>query len=301
MSTSIEEQLAWARTSALVVAAPERCVLSVTGADRLSWLNALLTCDLLARKDGVAVQGLALAQKGKIISDVVVVACADRALVVVQRATVDALVASFERHLMMEDAEVHPADLDVWFVHGPRARDVLVAAEQQQAAGGVLDITGSGGAVVLGEAARPLTDALARAARDAGGGLGDAAGWDVVRVAAGVARFGVDFDETTYPQEAALETKAVSFGKGCYLGQDVVCMLDMRGHVNRKLVSLVIDTPTVPQRRAAVTDGGGAVIGEVTSAAHVGDGGVRALAMVKHAFVAKGTVVTVEGRPARVV
>jgi folate-binding protein YgfZ len=46
-----------------------------------------------------------------------------------------------------------------------------------------------------------------------------------------VPRFGVDFDDTTYPQEASLEKTAVSFDKGCYLGQEVVCMLEMRGHV----------------------------------------------------------------------
>ncbi len=78
-------------------------------------------------------------------------------------------------------------------------------------------------------------------------------------------------------------------------------MLDMRGHVNRRLVSLALDAAAVPARRAAVTDESGESIGEVTSAVDVGDGEVRALAMVKHAFVAKGTTVRVDGRPARVV
>jgi folate-binding protein YgfZ len=300
MSGTIGEQVAWAKASALVVAAPERCVLEVTGADRLSWLNALLTCDLQSRKEGDAVQGLALAQKGKIVSDVVVLVRADRALVVVERATVDALTASFERHLMMEDAEVHRSDRDVWFVHGPRAREVLAAAQSEQAAGGVLDLTGFGGAVLATADASRTEGELARAARDAGGGVGDAAGWEAVRLLAGVPRFGVDFDESTYPQEAALESRAVSFGKGCYLGQDVVCMLDMRGRVNRRLVSLSLDTDAVPAPGAAITDDSGATVGQLTSAARVGDE-VRGLAMVKHACVAKGTVVRVEGRPARVV
>ena len=99
--------------------------------------------------------------------------------------------------------------------------------------------------------------AIERAARAAGGGVGDAEGWDVVRVRAAVPRFGVDFDETTYPQEAALETRAVSFQKGCYLGQEIVCMLEMRGHVKRKLVSLAVAVSEPPLPHAPVDDAKG--------------------------------------------
>ena len=92
----------------------------------------------------------------------------------------------------------------------------------------------------------------------------------------------------------------MSFDKGCYLGQEVVCMLQMRGHVKRKLVSLAIDATETPSAHAPVTDGKGASIGEVTSAARVGAGEVRALAMVKYAFIAKGTELDVGGHAARV-
>ena len=74
-----------------------------------------------------------------------------------------------------------------------------------------------------------------------GGVVGDAEGWEALRLERGVPRFGPDFDDKTYPQEASLEKAAVSFDKGCYLGQEVVCMLEMRGHVKRKLVSIVLD------------------------------------------------------------
>jgi folate-binding protein YgfZ len=289
MSGSIDEQVTQARTSVLVVPAPERCVLEVTGSDRLSWLNGLLTCQLAGRAAGDAVLGLAVAQKGKIVSDVVVVVAEERALVIVQRATADALVASFEHHLMMEDAELRRVDDQVWFFHGPGASARLAQAREAGATGGLLDVTGSGGAVVVSRA--PLA-----AASD---GEGDLAGWDTVRVLAGVPRFGVDFDDTTYPQEAALEKAAVSFEKGCYLGQDVVCMLEMRGHVKRRLVSLAVAGDAAPEPRATVTDTNGAAIGEVTSAVCFA-GEVRALAMIKYAFITKGTEVTVLGRSATV-
>jgi hypothetical protein len=302
-SVSIEQQVAWARSSALVVVASERCVLEVTGSERLSWLNGLLTCDLTASRPRDAVHGLAVAQKGKIVTDVVVVVDETRALLVVQRATANALVASFEHHLMMEDAELTRSAREVAFVHGPRAGEVLEAVRRAGGVGGLFDATGLGGAVVItGDApGGGAGDAAGAAALAVGGGVGDPSGWDVVRVITGVPRFGVDFDDATYPQEAALETKAVSFQKGCYLGQEVVCMLEMRGHVKRKLVSLVVEGDEVPAAHAPVGDGKGGAIGEITTAARAPEGELRALAMVKYAFIASGTELVVGNQVARVV
>jgi folate-binding protein YgfZ len=296
---SVEEQVAWANTAALVVNAKERCVLEVRGADRLSWLNGLLTCELAKRKPGDAVYGLAVAQKGKIVSDVVVLVGDARVLLVVQRATVDALVASFDHHLMMEDAELVRSPATVAFAHGPKSKDVLAAVVGEGVTGASFDVTGLGGAVLVNEGADD--GAIERAAALAGGGAGDENGWEAIRVRAAVPRFGVDFDDQTYPQEAALETKAVSFEKGCYLGQEVVCMLEMRGHVKRKLVPLLLSGSNLPSSHAPVDDGKGTVIGEVTSAARTPDGELRALAMLKYAFIASGTEVAIAGASARVV
>jgi len=303
MVGSIDEQREWAQTSVLALTEEDRCVLEVTGGDRLSWLNGLLTCQLVGRKDGEAVYGLAVAQKGKIVSDVIVLLAGERALLVVQRRTVDTLVASFEHHLMMEDAEFRRLEDDVWSAHGPKAQLLLDAAKSAAGAGGALDMTGAGGTVLVmprGDAGR---EALTQAAAAAGGGRGDLAGWDAVRVPAGVPRFGVDFDDTTYPQEAGLEKRAVSFEKGCYLGQEVVCMLEMRGHVKRKLVSLRVPGTHVLAPHVSVKDDKGATIGEVTSGvqlSHSAEPEVRGLAMIKYAFIAPGTVVSVEGKPATV-
>ena len=63
----------------------------------------------------------------------------------------------------------------------------------------------------------------------------------------GLPRFGAEVDATLYPQEAALEKLAVSFSKGCYLGQEVVYMLQERGHVKRKLVPLDLEASELPQ------------------------------------------------------
>ena len=72
--------------------------------------------------------------------------------------------------------------------------------------------------------------------------------YEALRIEAGVPRQGFDIDETTIPQEAFLERDAVSFTKGCFLGQELVCRIDTRGHVNRLLRRLRADAPIAGAR-----------------------------------------------------
>jgi folate-binding protein YgfZ len=268
---TLATQIEAARRAVLVVPAPEWVSYVVTGQDRLSWLNGLLTCDLASRKPGDAVYGLAVALKGRIVSDVVVAIDAERVILLVERAAAEALGESLDRYLMMEDAEVTRAfdRFGVFFAHGTGAGALLDAARSAGAVGGELDRTGLGGAVILaeGDAREPVRMAIASAVGRLKGAWGDDAGWEALRLERGVPRFGIDFDGTTYPQEASLEKVAVSFSKGCYLGQEVVCMLEMRGHVKRKLMPLVLEGDGVPERGARVLDGAGADVGSMTSAA----------------------------------
>ena len=120
--------------------------------------------------------------------------------------------------------------------------------------------------------------------------------WNALRVERGVPRFGVDFDETTYPQEAALEKRAVSFDKGCYLGQEVVCMLELRGHVKRKLARVALDGASPPAAGSPITDDAGAEIGSLTSVAISPENGqIVGLAMLKLAKTEPGTSLRVGG------
>ncbi len=168
-------------------------------------------------------------------------------------------------------------------------------------AGAMLDRTGLGGAVVF-VPAQLLTQV--RGARDAslaavGGGLGDDRAWEALRLERRVPQFGADFDATTYPQEAGLEKRAVSFAKGCYLGQEVVFMLEKRGHVKRLLVTLRVAAPITRRRaaRGSSMPAGEESVGAVTSAAIVPSaGGPVAMAMVKRAKSEPGTALLVELR-----
>ena len=104
---------------------------------------------------------------------------------------------------------------------------------------------------------------------------------EALRIDAGIPRLGVDMDEKTIPQEALLERDAVSFTKGCFLGQELVTRIDTRGHVNRYLRRLLVDGDVVPPAGATVV-ADGKDVGTVTSSAAVPrQGRVAALGMVR--------------------
>jgi folate-binding protein YgfZ len=298
-------QVEAARGSALAIAS-DLSTLVITGADRLTWLNGLVTCDLAKKRVGEATYGLVVARNGRVIADVFVLVDEARLLLALPTVAVETLRRHFEHYLVMEDAEVAPGldAFQTWFMHGPRSAELLAAARDAGGVGSVLDRTGLGGAIVFAQRDRAdeIRAGISRAALEIGGVVGDTEGWHALRLERGVAEFGEDFDEKTYPQEAGLEKVAVSFEKGCYLGQEVVCMLEMRGHVKRKLAPLVLEAAGVPPPGTGVTDLAGEAVGEVTSAALSPTlGRVVAFAMVKRAQVQPSNVLLVGGARAQVV
>jgi tRNA-modifying protein YgfZ len=294
---------AGADASAVVVRS-DRKTLIASGPDRITWLNGLVTCNLAALGPRRAVYGLATSKVGRILADVIVVADGERLLVSAPPAAVEALQASFERYLVMEDVELSldSGRLSWLFAHGPDASRVLgAAAEGTGAPVAELDLVGLGGAVLVvpGEAAEKAEErAVAAGAR-----LATGAEWNVLRLERGVPVYGVDFDDKTYPQEASLEKRAVSFDKGCYLGQEVVCRLEMRGHVHRKLASFVLPpAAAVPEPGAEVRAAAGEIIGTVTSAAKSDRlGAPVGFAMVKYAHAEPGTAVRIGEQEATIV
>ncbi|MFO0680239.1 MAG: glycine cleavage T C-terminal barrel domain-containing protein [Polyangiaceae bacterium] len=285
---SVSDQVARARDAAMVLVRTGVTVFRVGGSDRQTWLNGLVTCELAKSKAGDAVYGLAVEKKGKVMADLEVILGVDHAFLVVDTSAADAVAETFEHHLVMEDAELErTSDAFVAVsLHGPSSTALLERARAAGAEGGVLDRTGLGGAIFVVPTAK--ADAILADLESSGGVRGTDAGWDALRLERGVPRFGVDFDGTTYPQEAGLEKTAISFSKGCYLGQEVVCMLELRGHVKRRLATLHVDGD-VPARGLELFDGEGKSVGQITSAAYSPTrDAILALGMVKIANGAEG-------------
>ena len=128
----------------------------------------------------------------------------------------------------------------------------------------------------------------------------DAETEEALRIEAGLPRFRRDMDEETIPLEAGIESRAISFTKGCYVGQEVIVRVMHRGHgrVARKLVGLTLTGDAVPAPGAPVRRSG-ADVGHVTSST-MSPALARpiALAYVHRDFVEPGTEVEVNGQTA---
>jgi folate-binding protein YgfZ len=113
-----------------------------------------------------------------------------------------------------------------------------------------------------------------------------------------VPRFGVDFDGSNLPAEAGVVERAVSFTKGCYIGQEPIVRLAHRGHANRELRRLRLDEPV--ELPATLLDGEREV-GRVTSTASLPEGGAAALGYVRRAVEDGAPLVALGARGERVV
>lgn len=237
---------------------PDLVVLSVRGDDARTWLNGQITNDVRSTSPGQAVHALVLNVKGRILADAIVLDRGEGGLaMVVPKSEHAALREHFDKYIIMEDVELV-------------LEEALVVYEQHGGEGG-FPVPWLGEGVFLRVEAQPPPPEVER--------ISDAEA-ELARLRVGRPAFGADFGPTTYPQEAGLEN-AVSFQKGCYLGQEVVCMLENRGQISRKLVRLESDA-LVPVG-AKITDASGVEVGAVTSAAAKPEGGAMLLAFVKRA------------------
>jgi folate-binding protein YgfZ len=288
----------------LVVLQSARGTLRVAGPEAKSWLNGLVTCDVLQVAEGRGAFGLALNKQGKIQSEVEIVAANAELLVGVSPGVDEKLAEALDRFLVMEDAELSiVSDAYVWAdFHGLGAAALAEAAAH--ACGGysaVMAFTAVGGAAVVLERAR-LLELERFVGRTPALQLATDLDWEAFRIEQALGRFGVDFGESDNPHEAALDRRAVSWSKGCYLGQEVVCMQDMRGKLKRRLVALAIETAELPAAGAPVTStvrGNAETVGEVTSAAlSPVTGKAVALARVKGPYFDGNLPLTLAGKSA---
>jgi folate-binding protein YgfZ len=285
----------------------------VNGADRKTFLHALLTNDIALLSAGSGCYAALLTPQGRMVADMNVFELGDVMLIDVRREVKDLLLQRFDQLVFSEDVQLGDVS-DAWGcigVYGPLAAAI---------AGGVLgaDLTGFGPfqnarlqhagelAVAARRDALGLTGFLIFAAgaampRLAGALHGGGAAVlpedvvEVLRVEAGEPAFLVDMGNDTIPTEAGIEVTAVSYLKGCFPGQEVLVRIRDRGHgkVARKLVGLIIDGGALPAAGSRIV-GGEKDIGHVTSAVmSPALGKPIALGYVHRDFVEPGTAVAV--------
>lgn len=281
VTASFDEQLRALREGCAARPLGELALIEVRGADRATWLNGLVTQDTRALVPGQCVYGAAVAVKGKILADLHVYARAESLLIALPASQRELVSSHLERYIVMEDVSLALLDAAIIGVVGPRS-DSLDVGERYET-----DRLGAKGfdVIVPSAGAEEFPSTLAAALSEAKAVWVGEAAWETARVLAGVPRFGVDFGAANFVQEASITPRAVSFNKGCYLGQEVVCRLEMRGHVQKQLLLLRVESgcPTVGDP----VQSEGKDVGEVTSVAVDPSGGATVIAMVRHAAIEK--------------
>lgn len=293
--------------------------LRVSGADRRSYLQGLLTNDITALTPGDGCYSAYLTPQGRMIADMRVFELGDALLVDLERDVAETVRARWDQFIFSEDVKVESigaATAQVG-IYGPKAAAVVRAvlsvedlplhgnrtSDFQGSPAIVLrsdDIGVDGFDVVLpAEQGEPLLASLKQAGASV---ISDEAA-EICRIEAGRPRFHVDMDEETIPLEAGIEDRAISLTKGCYVGQEIIIRVLHRGHgrVARKLAGLVFDPAAAVPSRGDKILSGDREIGSITSAVRSPalDRAV-ALAFVHRDFTPAGTPVVAAGSSATV-
>lgn len=293
----------------------------LTGVDRRSYLQGLLTNDIEALTPGTGCYAAMLTAQGRMMTDMRVLELGDEVLLDVPLQVTTAIRDHLDRFIFSEDVQVEDvtATRAAIGIHGPGALDVLVKAGTGGGASSSLfdstrvrlagvdavivrsdDAGVAGYDILLDEAhVEPVTAALLAAGAVRVSDVDE----ETVRIESGRPRFGIDMDLDTIPLEAGLEERAISRSKGCYVGQEVIVRVQDRGQgrVAKRLVGLTFNADaTVPAAGARILSGD-REIGRVTSATwSPALSRPIALGYVHRDFVDPGTLVAVEGATASV-
>jgi folate-binding protein YgfZ len=294
---------------------------SVTGRDRLAFLQGMLTNDVKGLAPGQGAPAAFLDAHGKVMALLVVYATADRVLIELPASLTEKTLLTLDRYLISEKAYFESVDevFAILSLQGPAARGRL-----EGLAGVALDLPPYGHAEVAIAGApvrvinRPegpgpgfhcwvgaeLAGAVRAALERAGAVPAGPETLQVLRVEAGQPWYPDDVDDSVILPETRLEA-LVSYTKGCYIGQETVARVKYRGHVNRALSGLLLEGDRVPAHGARVT-AEGKDVGRVTSAVRsVALGRPIALGYVRREHFEPGSAVTVVDAagelPARVV
>lgn len=260
-----------------------RTILTVTGADRTQILQSFTTNDVKKLVAGSGCEAFVTSTQGKTLAHVLIFCEANQFIIDATPGQSTTIIAHFDRYVITEDVQFtdQTGQFCDLLVAGPKAASLLATVTGTNPPTELLAhaaATIAGRAVILRrvEFAGPIAyfvqvtigDAatVAAALADAGAIRCEAAALESARLEAGTPLFGLDITPDNLPQEVARDTRAISFTKGCYLGQETVARIDAIGHVNRLLVGLKFDNQDVPAAGAGVLAAEQSV-GHVTSAA----------------------------------
>jgi folate-binding protein YgfZ len=289
----LSEEVRALHESAGVVDRSDRGAVLVTGPDAWSYLQNLVSADLDAVGDGEGVHSLLLTPQGKLDVDFRLLRVGDEAWLDCDPGFGERLAASLNRFRIRVECDVidRTGSWGSLAVRGPEAVGSATQLGVEVPAASHAHVRWEDAVVVrvpwpngdgFDAVGPPAT--LARAAdrlAAAGAHAVNSDAYEAARIELGIPRQGFELDEKIIPQEAFLERDAVSFTKGCFLGQELVCRIDTRGRVNRYLRRLTAIEEGRPPRGSEIVSGD-KVVGTVTSTVDATDLPAAALGFVRH-------------------
>jgi folate-binding protein YgfZ len=280
----------------------ERGKLALTGSGAKEFLEGQVTNAVESLHPGQGAYAAFLSPKGKMLGDLRVLDLGDELFLDTERSALQELFNMIRRYRIGFDVELHKRTVERGLLSliGPEARAVAGADDlpAQEHANAPAEVDGTDVRLVATDVGVDLicdaadTEALAAALRARGAVDVDEGAAEVVRVEAGRPRYGVDLDETVIPQEAGLNERAVSFTKGCYVGQETVARLYYRGKPNRHLRGLRLSAPASAGGELRL---GERVVGKVGTAVVSPRLGPVALALVRREAEPGATVTVGDG------
>lgn len=311
--TPTEEYTA-ATTVAAVVDFSDHDLLELSGADRVKFLHSFCTNDVKRLSAGEGCEAFITNVKGRVLGHVWINATDSSLWLDAVADSAERLVPHLERYVINEDVSIadRSSEFGLLLVVGPDAAARLTQFGFEVAA---LDDLDHLSADVAGTQYRvrrfdvgPYRGYVLTTAREklgdlwtglCGVGVRPAGSevWNALRIEAGLPIYGVDITDENLAQEVGRSATAISFTKGCYLGQEPIARLDAMGHVNRELRSLRLSAGPVPQVGASVFADASLSqpVGTVTSAAYsFGSRTPVALALLRSSVSAAGSTVFVK-------
>ena len=286
--------------------------IQVSGAEVVMFLNGLITNDVKTLAVNSWMPAAFPNVQGRLLAAVRVLHRDDGFLIDTESATRDSVLKLLERFILAGDFRVADitGDAALLSLQGKKATDVLrsvlgdeaAQVEHQQVANAQV---GNGNRVNVIRATHTAEDGFDLFVdANAAGNLRDlltGAGAQVVgpevletlRIEAGIARYGIDMDETNVVSETNLDD-AVSFTKGCYVGQEIIARIRYRGHVAKKLTGLIVNGDATLESGAGILSADEKEIGRVTSFTFSPQlKQIIALGYVKYDFLPPGTKVKI--------
>ncbi len=245
----------------------------VTGADRRRFLHNMCTNEISKLSDGEGCETFFTNVKGKIVAHTFVMVLPDEILLLTVPNQAEQIIEHLDRYVIREDVQLlGESNQNVWrAILGAQANQLAcqitenikqlerpwqsISFETGELIGTIARFDAVTPKGFLIRCTHSTADNLADLLKRSAVKQVSEPVWTSLRVEAGFPLFGVDFDSSNLPQEVGRNRQAISFTKGCYLGQETIARLDALGHVNKQIVAMQFAGEMIPPSDTKIFDG----------------------------------------------